>query len=268
MAGDISDIDGVDKEYLQAYPIAPEGPRSFMDLLRNAGYDFVQQDTSKPLPGMHKVFYGELTRAGVPLSSINDFPQDTQRLFEEFSDELSDEEKINLINRHVNSEISYVDEYNYDPSSTRTAAETMRIGGGDCDDTAYSKAALLKLAGIDEERTFIVAVKSRYIFDNGKRTPVETHTLTVAENDGDILVLDGLTNDVSRLNERMETVDPIRIIGQEEEFGTGHQAIENVMSVGNLTGEYFMRENDFYSTIEPSVKVGEIPQGGVSEPVR
>ncbi|MCB1783191.1 MAG: transglutaminase-like cysteine peptidase [Alphaproteobacteria bacterium] len=215
---------------------------------------------------MHKVFYAELVRPGKDISKPQDFPRDTQALLEEISDGgLSDEEKISLINAHVNDKVHYKEQNDYDPSPSQTAADTLKIGQGDCDDASYPKAVLLKQAGIDESRIFFLAVNSRYEFEDNKRTGTSPHTLTIVENKGEFLVLDGLTDDVRPLGKDLQTEGGIHIRNQDE-LGPGRQVITDVMGVGTLSGEYFKPKNDIYSGIEPNVNIAPSTAPSYSAP--
>lgn len=245
-------------------------PADFLEFLRDSDVDFVRKDTKNgPLPGMHAVFHAEMLRPEAPPTDISAFPEPTQSLLR-YMENLTDIEKITLINRHVNEGLKYSDQYGHDPSPSQTAAQTLTSGEGDCDDAGYVKAVLLKHAGIAEDKIHVVGVRSRYTFpgrspgDPERATSPDLHVITIVELDGAFMSMDGLTDEVRPLeanNGDFPVLTSFRSSGitlrNQPEEGLGEHRVLEVVSVGSLSGDYFAPEDDRYSHIEPRVKIGE-----------
>ena len=97
-------------------------------------------------------------------------------------------EKLEAINRYVNSRITFIDDIRqYGVADHWTsAADTLRRGRGDCEDYAIAKLQLLRRAGFADKDLYLVILR-----DALRRAD---HAVLVARAEGRLLVLDNGTN--------------------------------------------------------------------------
>lgn len=118
-----------------------------------------------------------------------------------YADSLADRsamEKIDAVNRYVNSRVSFVDDIRQYGVADHwsSAADTLRRGRGDCEDYAIAKLQLLRRAGFAEKDLYLVILR-----DALRRAD---HAVLVARADGRLLVLD---NGTDRLIDSYEMPD-------------------------------------------------------------
>ena len=97
-------------------------------------------------------------------------------------------EKLEAVNRYVNSRVRFVDDIRQYGVADRwtAAAETLRRGRGDCEDYAIAKLQLLRRAGFAEEDLYFVILR-----DALRRAD---HAVLVVRAEGRLLVLDNGTD--------------------------------------------------------------------------
>lgn len=71
------------------------------------------------------------------------------------------EERLEAVNRYVNGRVRFTDDQRQYGRADfwSTAAETLRLGRGDCEDYAVAKLQMLRRAGISERDLYLVIVK-------------------------------------------------------------------------------------------------------------
>ena len=101
---------------------------------------------------------------------------------------LSPAEKVEAINRYVNREVTFTDDWRQYGRADRwaAAAETLRRGRGDCEDYAITKLQMLRAAGISPSDLYLVLVK-----DLVRRAD---HAVLVVRAEGRSLMLDNGTD--------------------------------------------------------------------------
>tara|TARA_R110001606_G_scaffold399222_2_gene582469 strand:+ start:134395 stop:135072 length:678 start_codon:yes stop_codon:yes gene_type:complete len=120
----------------------------------------------------------------------------------ESSQDLSDEEKLNVVNRFFNSNMQFINDQALwgKEDYWATPIEALSIGAGDCEDYSIAKYFTLKQLGVDEDKLRITYVKAIKIgqahmvltyFKNKRATP---------------LVLDNLDTEIKPANLRTDLV--------------------------------------------------------------
>lgn len=107
-------------------------------------------------------------------------------------------ERLQLVNRYVNTRVRFTDDIRQYGVADRwvAAAETLRRGQGDCEDYAIAKLQMLRRAGFADEDLYLVILR-----DALRRAD---HAVLVARVDGRLLVLD---NNTDRLIDSYEMPD-------------------------------------------------------------
>lgn len=124
-----------------------------------------------------------------------------QSLMQE-GNELSELEKLTLVNDFFNSNVQFVDDillWNKE-DYWATPIEMLSLGAGDCEDYSIAKYFTLKQLGVDEDKLRITYVKAVNLD--------QAHmVLTYFENKRSIpLVLDNLINEIQPANRRQDLV--------------------------------------------------------------
>jgi predicted transglutaminase-like cysteine proteinase len=99
-----------------------------------------------------------------------------------------DIERVEAVNRYVNSRVRFVSDSRLYRTADHwsPAAETLRLGKGDCEDYAIAKLQMLRRAGFADRDLYLVILK-----DLGRRAD---HAVLVVRADGRLLVLDNGTD--------------------------------------------------------------------------
>lgn len=124
-----------------------------------------------------------------------------QSLMQE-GNELSELEKLTLVNDFFNSNVQFVDDILLWNKADywATPIEMLSLGAGDCEDYSIAKYFTLKQLGVDEDKLRITYVKAVNLD--------QAHmVLTYFENKRSIpLVLDNLINEIQPANRRQDLV--------------------------------------------------------------
>ncbi|WP_417551338.1 transglutaminase-like cysteine peptidase [Methylophaga sp.] len=124
-----------------------------------------------------------------------------QSLMQE-GNELSELEKLTLVNDFFNSNVQFVDDILLWNKADywATPIEMLSLGAGDCEDYSIAKYFTLKQLGVDEDKLRITYVKAINLD--------QAHmVLTYFENKRSIpLVLDNLINEIQPANRRQDLV--------------------------------------------------------------
>lgn len=116
--------------------------------------------------------------------------------------ELSEQEKLELVNQFFNSNVLFIDDEALwkQKDYWATPLEMLSIGAGDCEDYSIAKYFTLKELGVNEDKLRITYVKATQI---GQAHMV----LTYFENKRAIpLVLDNLITEIKPANQRTDLV--------------------------------------------------------------
>ncbi len=120
----------------------------------------------------------------------------------ETSQDLSDDEKLNVVNRFFNSNMIFIDDQSLwgQEDYWATPIEALSIGAGDCEDYSIAKYFTLKQLGVDEDKLRITYVKAIKID--------QAHmVLTYFKDKRAIpLVLDNLDTEIKAANLRTDLV--------------------------------------------------------------
>ena len=107
----------------------------------------------------------------------------------DFNDEAA---ALKQLNRLINEDVTYVDDYHhYHKADYWAAPETTITEGGDCEDIALLKAATLKRFDWPDERMHLLV---GFLIERGKK---ESHAVLLVETaNGDQLILRSITDEV------------------------------------------------------------------------
>lgn len=105
--------------------------------------------------------------------------------------QLSSRDPLPIVNQWVNWHVRFVDDANGDRWSS--AASTLSLGRGDCEDFAIAKMALLKRFGISQDEMFLVLLRER-------NRPVDHAVLAVRRGTA-MYVLDSRTDKILKADQ-------------------------------------------------------------------
>lgn len=125
------------------------------------------------------------------------------------------EQKLNSVNLYFNQIVSTYDSFSdVNRDEWDTMIDFVKKGKGDCEEYAISKYEALKIAGIDENKLYLMVVREKTRPNN------EFHLVVVYyESDTNPLILDNLSFKILPLNKRVD-LEPVIIFNEQNSYSS------------------------------------------------
>lgn len=132
------------------------------------------------------------------------------------------EQKLNSVNLYFNQIVSAYDSLSdVNRDEWDTMIDFVKKGKGDCEEYAISKYEALKIAGIDENKLYLMVVREKTRPNN------EFHLVVVYyESDTNPLILDNLSFKILPLNKRVD-LEPLMVFNSSTAY--------NINKIGKIT---------------------------------